>query len=269
MLVAKMHGAGNDFVVVAGAPPAPGQDAALVRALAHRQLGIGADGVLFLEQTAGADADLRMHFYNCDGRRAGLCLNGARCAALRAVQLGWATDRVRIRTEFTMVEARVDAAAPVARVELRLPAPSAPSSAARVVELPEGSISDRGWAVNTGDPHLVVECSGVADLDFETAARPLRWWTGPDPAGSNVHFVERAAGAWTIRSFERGIEGETLACGSGCVSTLLALGSDAGRLTLTTRTGALIDVAFEGDQLVLAGPAVCVFTTHWPEGSAD
>jgi diaminopimelate epimerase len=252
-----MHGAGNDFVVVAGAPPS--EDAALVRALADRRLGIGADGVLFLERMAGG-VDFRMHFYNCDGARAGLCLNGARCAALRAVQLGWAETRVRIKTEFSIVDAEVDRESEPVRVSLRLPLPDA---VAREVDLPAGSPAPKGCAVHTGDPHLVV---ATGDLDsFEDRARPLRWWTEPDPAGSNVHFVRPDGDEWIIRSFERGIEGETLACGSGCVSALIALrGREPGaRAAFRTRNGDLISVEMGDGHLSLEGPAVSVFTTDW------
>jgi len=262
VLVAKMHGAGNDFVVVASAPPASGSDSILVRQLADRHLGIGADGVLFLERLEDASATLRMHFYNCDGARAGLCLNGSRCAALRAVQLGWADEFVRIRTEYTEVEASVDVSAATARVQLRLPVPEGD---ARKLQLPDGSVEVSGWAIDIGDPHLVIETASVAESGFEDLARPLRWWTGPDAAGSNVHFVERAEPAWIIRSFERGIEGETLACGSGCVSTLLSLAGreDGAAAELQTRTGDRISVAVRDGELELVGSAVCVFTTDW------
>jgi diaminopimelate epimerase len=258
LLVAKMHGAGNDFVVVPDAPPASGRDAVLVRALADRRRGVGADGVLFLERCDEPGIAFRMHFYNCDGGRAGLCLNGARCAALRSVQLGWSGPELSLLTEYTTVQAKVDGD----RVRLSLPLPH---REVREVDLPEGSPATRGWAVHTGDPHLVLELDDVEADSFEARARPLRWWTGPDPAGSNVHFVDRTGEDWQIRSFERGIEGETLACGSGCVSALLAFrGAEPGsRAALRTRTGAVIEVCVDGPNLVLEGPAVCVFTTDW------
>jgi diaminopimelate epimerase len=263
VLVAKMHGAGNDFVVVPVAPPEVGTDSELVRRLADRRRGIGADGVLFLERSADETATFRMHFYNCDGGRAGLCLNGARCAALRCVQLGWASRQVSIRTEFTLVHAEVDPDS--GRVRLRLPRPDAE---ARPVELPAGSPARNGWAIDTGDPHLVVEAS--TEEPFEERARPLRRWTDPNPAGSNVHFVVRQPDEWLIRSFERGVEAETLACGSGCVSALLALcgPQNGARARLRTRSGDRIDVAVREDQLELEGPAVCVFTTEWSDDAA-
>lgn len=258
-----MHGAGNDFVVVASAPPGGGADAELVRRLADRRRGIGADGVLFLEHTPGSDTTFRMHFYNCDGGRAGLCLNGSRCAALRAVQLGWAQDRLVIRTEYLRVEARVDV--PGGRVRLELPLPA---SSAREVTLPGGSPAPTGWAVDTGDPHLVVETA--TGSDFEERARVLRWWRGPDPAGSNVHFVDRSGTEWAIRSFERGIEAETQACGSGCVSALLALGGseEGSDAVLRTGGGDRIEVGVREGRLHLEGPAVCVFTTDWSGDAA-
>jgi diaminopimelate epimerase len=255
-----MHGAGNDFVVVPEAPPPPERAAELVRRLADRRLGIGADGVLFLERL-DHDPTLRMHFYNCDGGRAGLCLNGARCVALRAKQLGWSGPAVRIRTDFSAIEAEVASEGRCSEVRLVVDLPGA---AAESIELPSGATARRGWAVHTGDPHLVVESSGVAEMDLEAEARPLRWWTGPDPDGSNVHFVERLADRWLIRSFERGIEGETLACGSGCVSAWLALRSDAGsKIELQTRTGARIRVGATDGRLELSGPAELVFETDW------
>jgi len=283
VLIAKMHGAGNDFVVVEGTPPAGGRDVELVRQLADRRRGIGADGVLFLERLndkldkldkldksdtldtldkSDVSADLRMHFYNSDGGRAGLCLNGARCAALRALQLGWSTGEMRIQTEYSLLHASVQTADDTARVRLLLPVPEA---APRQLKLPDQTVATHGWAVHTGDPHLVVETAAGTMDDFEAQARPLRWWTGPDDAGSNVHFVHRAGDHWTIRSFERGIEGETEACGSGCVAALLALADTAEprEAHLRTHSGDMIEVTLSDDVLALEGPAVCVFTTNW------
>jgi diaminopimelate epimerase len=255
-----MHGAGNDFVVVPGTPPQGERAADLVRRMADRRLGIGADGVLFLERLDD-DAALRMHFYNCDGGRAGLCLNGARCVALRARQLGWSGASLRIRTEYSVLEAEVATEGRSSQVQLVLDLPGAE---AEIIDLPDGSTARRGWAVHTGDPHLVVESVGVAEMDLDASATPLRWWTGPDPDGSNVHFVERLADRWLIRSFERGIEGETLACGSGCVSAWLALRPDAhSGIELETRTGARIHVGTAGGRLELSGPAALVFETDW------
>jgi len=251
---AKMHGAGNDFVVLTGAPPAAPGDAALVRALCHRRLGVGGDGALWLERLPAEDADhFRMHFYNRDGGRVNLCLNGARCVARRAVDLGWAEAEVTFRTEQSRVRARVDGDT----VTLELA--SAPSEA-RSVALPAGAPADAGWAVDTGDPHLVVEVDAatLADPAFEERARALRHGTAGFPRGANVHWVHRREPtAWSIRSFERGVEAETLACGSGCVSAVRALAPGTA-VDLRTATGDHLHVDPRRDPWTLRGPAVTV-----------
>lgn len=271
LALAKMHGAGNDFVVAALAPPVAPDDASLVRALADRRRGVGADGVLFLERLpAGGPHALRMHFYNADGSRAGLCLNGSRCVALRAVQLGWARDHVLIRTDHQELKALVelDPGRVRARVTLDL---DAPRTMMRAIELPAASASELGarqaTVVDTGDPHLVVEVSAtiIERADFAALARPLRHWTGSSPAGANVHFVHRAPGTWIIRSFERGVEDETLACGSGCVSSVSALSALEVRehYELLTRSGEVLDIHPGSQRWTLVGPAELSFETQW------
>lgn len=273
LVLAKMHGAGNDFVVVATAPPDVPVDAAWVRRVADRRRGVGGDGVLFLERGDAADgAALRMHFYNADGTRAGLCLNGSRCVALRAVQLGWATDQVTIRTEHQQLQASValDIGGSRAQVTLDL---QAPRVLAREVELPVESRARLGTSsatvVDTGDPHLVVEVEAhvVEREDFTELARPLRHWQGSSPAGANVHFVHRAPGRWVIRSFERGVEDETLACGSGCVSSVGALSSIEARESydLLTRSGEILRIRPGHERWTLLGPAELSFEAHWDD----
>lgn len=252
---AKMHGAGNDFVVLTGAPPPAPRDAELVRALCHRRLGIGADGALWMQPLPDdPEAHFRMHFYNGDGGRVNLCLNGARCVARRAVDLGWSEGEVVFRTERNLVRATVGDGG----VTLRLTEPPGP---AKTVGLPEWAPGERGWGVHTGDPHLVVEVDGptLEAPDFEARARPLRHWTDAFPHGTNVHFVHRAEpSTWDIRSFERGVEGETLACGSGCVSAVRAMGGEKA-VRLRTSTGAVLTVDPREDPWTLHGPAVTVY----------
>lgn len=271
LALAKMHGAGNDFVVVALAPPAAPDDASLVRVLADRRRGVGADGVLFLERLAGpGHATLRMHFYNADGSRAGLCLNGSRCVALRAVQMGWARDHVVIRTDHQEVGALVELGPDRSRARVTLDL-DAPHTVMRAIELPVESATElraeQATIVDTGDPHLVVEVSSaiIQRVDFASLARPLRHWTGSSPAGANVHFVHRVPGTWVIRSFERGVEDETLACGSGCVSAVSALSALEARESydLLTRSGEVLRIRPGDRRWTLVGPAQLSFETQW------
>lgn len=260
---AKMHGAGNDFVVVVGAPPPSPTDGRRVRALADRRRGIGADGVLFLERGADDEHVLRMHFYNSDGGRARLCLNGARCVALRAVELGWAEGAFHFATDAGTLEAEVlEREGRRGRVRLRLPAPQA---AARPTDLPAGSVGERGFFVDTGDPHLVVEVERevVERVDVGPECRPLRWSREIHPEGANVHLVHRDGERWSIRSYERGVEGETLACGSGCVSAVAALEPTASEVVLRTVGDDELIIRPGPQSWELEGPAERVFEASW------
>lgn len=261
---AKMHGAANDFVVLPKAPPPAPMDAQLSLALCDRRRGVGGDGALFLErleQREESDPVFRMHFYNSDGSRAQMCFNGSRCCALRVVQLGWASGTFTFLTDYGLVRTQVDARE--GRVRLWFDPPRAEQSELR---LPKGSIAKLGHAVNTGDPHLVVELDREVfeELDFEEEARPLRWWTEGMPEGANVHMVVRGEEEWLIRSFERGVEGETWACGSGCIATVAALaGMDARErgIVLRTHGGDRIQVQPLSGEWSLEGPAVEVFSS--------
>lgn len=262
---AKMHGAANDFVVVESAPPEAPEDARLSEALCHRRRGVGADGALFLERSSerGDDSPVfRMHFYNLDGSRCVMCFNGARCCALRAVQLGWCGSTFSFVTDYGRIGAEVDLRASRVRLEF-----AAPRLSAQALELPEGSPAPSGRAVDTGDPHLVVGLPGedLEALDFEALARPLRWWKGAGDAGSNVHFVEHGAREWRIRSFERGVEAETWACGSGCIASVAALSEldDPRPVGLRTHGGDLITVQPGPETWTLEGPAVQVFEASY------
>jgi diaminopimelate epimerase len=263
---AKMHGAANDFVILQEAPPAAPHDAALVRALCHRRLGIGADGALFMERLpeGGGEAPVfRMYFYNLDGSYCEMCFNGARCCALRAWHLGWCAESFTFLSEYGLIEARIlDEGR---RVWLRFPAPGCESGRLR---LPPDSVALYGQRVSTGDPHLVVEVDSetVESPEFESLARPLRWWTEEFAEGTNVHFVHRGESAWRIRSFERGVEGETWACGSGCIASVAALaGVDARAeaVRLITRGGDEIRVQPQEGGWTLEGPAVEVFSASF------
>jgi diaminopimelate epimerase len=263
---AKMHGAANDFVVLEGAPPtAVAAGAALVRALCDRRQGVGADGVLWIERSGGRPGGrvpaFRMHFYNSDGCRAALCLNGGRCCALRARELGWvAAERFVYLTDIGEIEAEVGPA----EVSLWIPAPRRAGAA---IALPEGSPAEQGIPVVTGDPHLVVELDAPRwdQLDLETAGRALRWWTGAFQDGNNVHFIHREPAVWQIRTFERGVEGETWACGSGCIAAVCALqeGAARGEVALRTRAGFILAVTPGPAVWQIRGPAATVFMGTW------
>lgn len=230
----KMSGSGNDFIMVDATRDSPGMlaEAATVQELCARATGIGADGIVFLEPSAAAD--FRMTYLNSDGSRAALCGNASLCAARLATELGLVRQaEFRVETDSGILGARVDGGAaevdlqPVSEVRARLP-----------FRLDAG---ERwiGFAL-AGVPHLTVRVDNLDAVDIVGRGRPLRF----DPSlaqGANVNFVAPdGADGWRIRTYERGVEGETLACGTGSVATAILLcemGEADQEVSLQTRSG--------------------------------
>jgi diaminopimelate epimerase len=214
----RLHGAGNDFLLFDGrAEPALGQSLPpLVATLCHRRFGLGADGVLLL--LPHAEREARLVYWNADGSPAAFCANGTRCAArLAAARWGWSS--LVLHTGFAPVPAEVRGA----EVTLTLPAPAAVGPWR---ELEADGTPVRALPAELGVPHLVVP---VAWPDFwtrrlEPLAPELRAHPELPPGGANVNFVRVVDGELAVRTWERGVEGETLACGSGgVVSGLVAV----------------------------------------------
>ena len=252
----KMEGAGNDFVVLEGPPPEREDLSELVVWLCDRRRGVGADGALWMERLTQPGPVFRMHFFNNDGGRVQLCLNGGRCVAKRAVELGWAQQRFQFRTEKGQIDAEVHGDEVSLWVDV-------PRLCERDLPLPAGARGQRGTWLDTGDPHLVVELSPeeFTRLDIAQDGARLRHWDRLGSAGANVHFVWReSAQRWHIRSFERGVEAETLACGSGCISAFTALSAGQAEIELQTAGRDRIRIARSEARLRLFGPARSVFS---------
>lgn len=257
----KMSGSGNDFVFIdATSVPAPEfLDAPTVQSICARATGIGADGVVLLERSERAD--YRMTYLNSDGSRADLCGNASLCSARLARELGVLTHReFHFETDAGVLTGRMLEGGP----EIDLPL-------VREVrrDLPIGLEFGERWIGYSvaGVPHLVVRVDDVSTVDVVGRGRPLRRAPAVGPGGANVNFVSPDnSGRWRIRTFERGVEGETLACGTGSVATavhLAASGESADSVALTTRSGAILTVRLtrssEGWQPSLSGEARIVF----------
>lgn len=205
----RLSGAGNDFIALVEppAPPAP----ATLSAWCARGISLGADGVFLLSREGDA---ARMIHFNPDGGRAELCLNGTRCAARLALHLGWAKAGLDILTDAGPVAARALADG---RVELALAAPRQPPQ-----RLELGGIDGitEGWAIEIGVPHLVVEWPrSLADAPVDRLGAELRSHPALGAAGANVDFVRFVEPhRLELRTFERGVEAETLACGTGVLA---------------------------------------------------
>ncbi len=219
----KVSGSGNDFLaLVEESEPEP----ETIRAWCRRGVSLGADGLFVLRRTpAGVD----MAYFNSDGYPADLCLNGTRCAAQLAFHLGWAEDDVTVATGSGPVKARrVDDS----RVTLEVPAPEKPHP----LTLEAGGIRCAGFHVRVGVPHYVLSWPDSLDkAPVESLGRELRFHDVLGEGGANVNFVrypdERHM---EIRTYERGVEAETLSCGSGILAGVAA-GIQLGRLTLPVR----------------------------------
>jgi diaminopimelate epimerase len=254
---AKLHGAGNDFLLFDGGedPSLAGVLPALVPRLCDRRLGIGADGVLLLVR-AGTRA-ARLEYWNADGTGASFCANGTRCAA-RFAALRWHWHELVLLTGFAPVPARVHAA----EVELELPAPTEVHPWQEFTAL-AGSV--RGRYMVLGVPHLIVpvEWPDFWRRPLAPLAPALRAHAELPAGGANVSFVRHAGeGVLAVRSWERGIEAETLSCGSGDVAAALVALAErwtAAPVRVETASGRTLVVAAKGATpqcpSTLTGPA--------------
>lgn len=256
----KMHGAANDFIVVDDrALTFPGADRSWLSSVMARRTGVGSDGVLLIQPSA--QADFRMRFYNPDGGEVDMCGNGARCIALLAHELGVAPAKMAFETAAGIVRAEVLGD----RVLLELTEPR-DWRLRRTIVL--GGESRTYHFVNSGVPHVVMPVEGLDGVDVQGLGSAIRRHADFAPAGTNANFIEISGpSAIRVRTYERGVEAETLACGTGIVASALV----AGRLGLvstpvhvTPASGDVLEVSFEstGDgarHVTLLGPAVHVF----------
>ncbi len=258
----KMNGAGNDFVVIDNRSLNIVLSRDEIGWLCDRHFGIGADGLLAVEPAARPEADFRMRYYNADGGEAEMCGNGARCFArfvhplrrANAEQVKFLTPAGLILAEYVGEEVRI-----------KLTAPTETKTYQR---------ADFGWGeieyhfMNTGVPHAVVFVPDAEQADVVTQGRAIRR-SAIFPKGTNVNFVQLTdLGKLIVRTYERGVENETLACGTGVVASALLTSRVhhvALPLCVKVRAGDLLTVNAEVDgdgyrDVSLTGPAIEVFT---------
>ncbi|NOZ82979.1 MAG: diaminopimelate epimerase [Euryarchaeota archaeon] len=275
MRVFKYHGTGNDFVLVENLSLSIEEESKpeLARRLCNRRLGVGADGMLLVEPSERAD--IKFRYFNSDGSEAGMCGNGMRCFAKHVYDFSIVGSRcMRVETPAGEVEVcvvRSRGARADVRVNMGVPRfePSeVPVEAEHRVlgmklETAAGEVEVS--AVNTGVPHAVVFVEDVEAVDVETLGRAVRWHP-VFPEGANVNFVQVVDGMLKVRTYERGVEAETPACGTGitaCCAVALELGVISGEeVKVLARGGELLVSTEEGEEgrsFCLTGPAVRVF----------
>lgn len=239
---AKMTGSGNDFVVF-DSRSVDGKlltKPEVIRAICNRYNGIGADGLVLLEaKPAGADA--RIHYYNSDGSAADLCGNATLCSTAMAVELGLGSaEALTLQTDAGLIHSRLLGSTP--EIDLGLVSNIVSDTG---IPLKQGELRI-GFAL-VGVPHLVVQCADVESVDVMTRGSELRRHAWLGAPGANVNFVSPVGdGSWRYRTFERGVEGETLACGTGSIGTGILLktwGLAESPITLRTSSGRLAVVS--------------------------
>jgi len=210
----KMSGAGNDFVLLTGDGRKTAELARLAARLCAAKTGIGADGLLYVNKAGRGAVSVR--YFNSDGSEA-FCGNGSRCAAWWAHRAGLAGRRFLLLTAAGVLPAEITASETVR------------------MDMPDVAGAELGFAgkyprgirtvhfLNTGVPHAVVPVSGLETLDVDGLGRSLRHNPAFGRAGTNVDFVSLRGGRAHVRTYERGVEGETQACGTGITASAVAL----------------------------------------------
>ena len=258
----KMHGAGNDFVLIDDrAETFPVHDHILLAMLAAPRTGVACEGVILLQKSSVAD--FRMVFFNPDGTEADLCGNGARCVAAFAREIGVVkAPAMTFETRAGLVDAEV---AENGAVKVWMPEPKNRRYGLQV------KVGDRfvaGDYVEAGVPHFIVPCENIASVDVEGLGRALRLSDAFAPNGTNVDFVQFIpAHKALIRTYERGVEAESGACGTGAVATaVVAVETKKMSLPIHVRTAQGYTLTVDGDWrhakstgFTLTGPVKKVF----------
>jgi len=244
----KMTGSGNDFVMIDARSSDPAEwSTERIAAVCDRRNGIGGDGLVFVAP-AGPGA-VRMTYFNSDGSPAPMCGNAALCTTLLAARLEMVHPAATITVETGAGTYHSRCVGPGHMAELRIPDFAVPQP----VDIPLEAGEQRILLGRVGVPHLVAIVDSVAAVDVARRGRELRFHRGAGAGGANVNFVSRIStntrsaaddAEWSVRTYERGIEAETLACGTGSVAAATALAATgAARLPLVILTTSGLQLA--------------------------
>ena len=258
----KMQGSGNDFILFDNRslklPLSVMQ--AWAQQLCPRAFGIGADGIIFIDYPpADTSLDYIWHFYNADGSRAEMCGNGSRCVARLAYELGIAGENQTFGTDAGPIKATILPEENTVKVQLTKPLEQHLHMAINK----ENGESMEVHFVNTGVPHTVLFARDIKKIDVPTMGSSIRYNHLFAPAGTNVNFVQILdRDHILLRTYERGVENETYACGTGaCASvwTAHALDKCSSHVAVTTTGGENLEVHIENGEVFLQGHAVLVY----------
>jgi len=246
----KYHGAGNDFILLDNRNGSIKLSTEQVAHLCDRHLGIGADGLMLLEHADGYD--FRMVYYNADGKESTMCGNGGRCMAAFAKSLGI----IENTSSFIAIDGPHEAA--IAQNGL---------ITLHMNDVHDIHINDGYTILNTGSPHYVIWVKDVKNTDVYNEGKKIRNKPEYQPDGINVNFVQLIGGKLSVRTYERGVEDETLSCGTGVTAAAIAVTAKfMGEFSTDVETpGGNLEVSFikndpdMASNITLTGPAAFVF----------
>jgi diaminopimelate epimerase len=246
----KYQGTGNDFVIIDNRNKAFDPDnSALINKLCDRRFGIGADGLILISENH--QHDFEMKYFNSDGKEGSMCGNGGRCSSAFAIKSGIAGKELSFKAIDGVHKARLDNG--IIRLSMN------------DVQKPQ-QVSGN-YFINTGSPHYVLFRKNIDQTDVNIEGKKIRWSEDFAPDGTNVNFVEINDKEIYVRTFERGVEEETLSCGTGvtasAIASVLSGHFDTNPVKVRTKGGDL-EVAFKvsGDvisEIWLSGPATFVY----------
>jgi diaminopimelate epimerase len=250
MLFNKYQGAGNDFIIIDNREEVFNpSDNELIKRLCDRRFGIGADGLILI--CTSEKHDFQMKYFNSDGFEGSMCGNGGRCSAAFSIKNGIAP----LKLSFEAVDGihRAEADKDIIRLGMN--------------DVNETGLINGNFFINTGSPHYIVFSENVSNLDVNTEGSKLRWSDKFSPGGTNVNFVEKEKNGIFVRTFERGVEEETLSCGTGvtasAIASVLSGHFDTSPVSVRTKGGNLsVSFNISGKKItdiVLSGPAEFVF----------
>ena len=238
----KMSGSGNDFIIIDNRHAIIDEAilTLLIKGACRRKMSVGADGLILIENSE--TADFKWRFFNSDGSVAEMCGNGARCAARYAYLNQITGPKLAFETVAGIVHAQVGKK----RVKIKMTEPT-DLQTDLVIDLQQGA--QQISSVNTGVPHVVVRVDDIEQAPVNAMGREIRYHTQFAPAGTNVNFISpRNDGLLAIRTYERGVEDETLACGTGSVAAAIISAHTSNLespVDLLTRSGEVLTIYFE------------------------
>lgn len=238
----KMSGSGNDFILIDHREPLLDEDRMkeFVRKVCQRRISIGADGLILIERSK--KADFKWRFFNSDGSEAEMCGNGGRCAARFAWLKGIAGSKLTFETLAGVLSAQVNGM--LVKLEL-----TKPYGLQLEKTIPIDGKEQILSSINTGVPHAILFLEDIEGADVIRIGRTIRFHPYFAPSGTNVNFVRLENNSnLSIRTYERGVENETLACGTGAVASALVSafkGWVKSPVSIKTRGGEVLTVYFE------------------------